>query len=776
MTTKRDRTAAILKSTALNGIDFVEIASENQRRLNVHFLNKVALRPTDGVPPVTITGGETIPTVSVLTREWAKDAQDRPLLRLTVDAPGDFSTYTLSIDSPDLDRFHNRTGFSFKALCASSLDCEAMPHVCPADEADLPAISYDAKDFLSFRGALSDFSAVRYPDWKERNEADFGMVFMEALCAIADDLSYLQDRIAAEATLETATQRRSVVRHARLVDYEPRPAISSHVLLQFDVSTADDAIPAGVRVAAQGADGTRIAFETGKGLSDAGTSKVSERWNRSKKLAPYIWDDNDTCLEAGSTELWVAGNGHGFQLGQQLLIETESAVPGDPPLREIVTIANTPDNKGVKDALFNEYATHIVWSADEGLENDHDIGRTTVSGNLVPATQGRTTTESFFIPGGSAVGALAAARSGPRTDDGVELTRYLYTLAATPLTWLRTADESFVPEIRVAQIPAAGRIAWDWQRQLINADAADLAFTIESFRMRMVARNSDGTVSHDYDGDGGDTIRFGDGMFGAAPPAGAKFEVTYRSGDGARGNVAADSISSLDGNAPSFVSAVTNPFAAEGGEDEETNERVRRLAPQAFRAKTFRAVRSEDYTDAAEGLPWVSRAGSVFRWTGSWLTAFTTADPKADTDLSVPRRIELIDLLNRYRLAGYESYVLAPRYVSLDLIVEICASADAFRGDVEAGVLEALDSNHFFHADRFTFGTKLERSALEAAVQAVPGVSGVISVLFRRRGMTPGWTRLPEALPIGRNEILRVENNPSRPEHGSIRFRVKGGK
>ena len=46
---------------------------------------------------------------------------------------------------------------------------------------------------------------------------------MEALAAIADELSYYQDRVAAESTLLTATQRLSVLRHARLVAYEPAP-------------------------------------------------------------------------------------------------------------------------------------------------------------------------------------------------------------------------------------------------------------------------------------------------------------------------------------------------------------------------------------------------------------------------------------------------------------------------------------------------------------------------------------------------------------------------
>ena len=65
----------------------------------------------------------------------------------------------------------------------------------------MPPIDYLAKDFLSFRQALLDFSALRYPEWQERSEADFGVMFLEALSALADDLSYTQDRVAAEATL-----------------------------------------------------------------------------------------------------------------------------------------------------------------------------------------------------------------------------------------------------------------------------------------------------------------------------------------------------------------------------------------------------------------------------------------------------------------------------------------------------------------------------------------------------------------------------------------------
>ncbi|HXA17863.1 MAG TPA: hypothetical protein VN380_12775 [Thermoanaerobaculia bacterium] len=770
-----DRLASLLTSGAkVNGIDFIEIGSADQKQLRVHFLNGVDVKSSlDSKEPVTITGGETIPVVKVLPLtlvSWKLDPQGHVLLDLSVAAPGDFSTYTLSLHATSssaivIDPFYDHKTFSFKALCDSNVDCEAPPHVCPPPVGDLPPIDYLAKDFLSFRAALSDFSALRYPEWQERNEADFGTMFMEALCSVADDLSYLQDRIAAEATLETATQRKSIVRHARLVDYEPRPAVSSHVMLQFDVSSGGT-IGTGVRVSTLGVDATRVDFETSV------ETTVSPLWNRLPNIVPYVWDASEQCLPAGSTDAWIAGTGHNFSAGQQLLIETRAAVDADPPIRQIVTLIGLPEES--TDPLFVSNVTHIAWRPEDQLLQDRDVARTIFAGNLVPATQGRQVVETFAIPGSGAAGNLAIVRDGPRVA-GIESLQYLYTLAESPLVWLPSADgTSLVPQITLTQGPGAQR-TWEWVPRIVDAFPSDAAFSIEPFRMRAVARNSDDTISHDYDGNG-ETIRFGDGTFGEAPPEGAVFEVSYRVGDGVGGNVAADAITWIAPNAPPFITSVTNPFAAEGGADAEPDETVRRLAPQAFRTTQLRAVRSEDYVRAAETLRWVSNAGSAFRWTGSWLTVFTTVDPRVTEEVSVDQEIELIDLLNRYRLAGYESYALPPRFTSLDLLVVVCARSDAFRGDVEQAVREALSTKQFFNPDAFTFGTPLERSRLEAAVQSANGVGGILSLRFRRRGQSSSFADVLNSVPIAKNEILRVDNDPSRPERGSIRIQVEGGK
>ncbi|HET7504592.1 MAG TPA: hypothetical protein VFK02_26400 [Kofleriaceae bacterium] len=782
MTDPRDRKKALVDGGALNGIDFIAIANDAETVLEVRFLTTVALAASLG--KATITGGETIASVPVLptvASDWTADAGGRPVLTLRVAAPGDFSTYTLTLTSPLLDPYFARAAFSFKARCPSTLDCEAPPIVCPPEPADAPPIDYLAKDFAGFKKALSDFSALRYPAWQERSEADFGVMFMEALASVADDLSYQQDRIAAERYLDTATERRSLVRHARLVDYEPRPATAARVILQFTVTSGP--IPPGIPVSALGPDGAPIPFETGTGLADRTLYPASPRWNA---IAPYWWDDANRCLPRGATEMWVEDPSLDLALspGIALLIDTTSEDPGHPSVRQIVTLtAASPE----LDPVFGKQLVHLTWSAGDALRHEHDLTRTQVKGNLVPATQGRRYTESFAIGAVAARLPRAIVRTGPNGT-----AQHLFTLAHAPLAWLApvgdrtgstTPGGSPRPELRL--IRQDDLAPWTWVRLLLDAGPFDSVVTVDPVRYRALGpRRDDGTTPMDYDG-AGDTLRFGDGTFGAIPESPSTFEVVYRAGGGALGNVAADSITQIAPGSPlsGMVSAVNNPFPAAGGADEEAPETVRRLAPDAFAARQFRAVRAEDYAKAAEELPWVQRAGTTFRYTGSWLTVFTAADPVAAEAMTDGELRELIDRLNRYRMAGYESYVTQPRFASLDLQISVCARPDAFAGDVQEQILRALGTEQrpdgtrgFFHPDHFTFGNPLEKSALEAAIQGAAGVDGVRSIAYRRRGVTAGFVAMPDRVAVAVGEIIRADNDPSRPAAGSIRVDVQGGK
>ncbi|MDQ0464399.1 hypothetical protein QO010_002180 [Caulobacter ginsengisoli] len=786
--TVRNRSSEILGSTKVNGIDFIEVDAGDPTILHVHFLNTVEIKPVPA-PGLTarVDGGDSIPTVKVRpivpANAWSHDAQNRPILTLRLEAQGDFSDYRLTLlGSPKIDRMFRSASFSFKAFCPSDFDCQQPGPACPPDDMPIPPIDYLAKDYLSFRRALLEYSALAYPAWRERSEADFGVMFAEALSALADELSYQQDRVAAETSIETATQRRSVTALARLVDYEPRPATSAHVQLRLDV--AGPPIPAGALVGARTPEGEVIPFEIGTGLTDASVYPVNPAWNAGK-LIPYWWDDEERCLPRKATEMWLLGHGHQLAAGVALLIQTD--LPGE-SLRQIVHLTEVEQ---AYDAVFLTLGnptpvTRIAWRADDALTRERDLTRTSLAGNLLPATQGQRRLETVAIdtrPFTAPDAPLAIARRGPNGDDRQPNFVHRHPLAATPLAWLADGDDEPTPEISVRQVLPDVR-DWTWTASLLEADSLDEAFTLDAIAWRPVGFDNSGRPTQwDIDGDQGVTVRFGDGVFGLSPTPASLFEIRYRTGLGALGNVAADSIDQIDPAWAAFISAASNPFAAEGGAAAETLDHVRRMAPQAFRARQFRAVRSEDYVAAAEELSWVQQAGSAFRWTGSWFTAFTAADPKGSGEVTPLQHLELVQLLNRRRMAGVESYSPPPRYASVDLEIEVCVSPDSLPGDVEKRVVEALSGGRdgegtpgFFHADRFTFGSPLQRSRLEAAIQRQAGVSGVLAIRYRKRGTLTGYVDLPDTLPIAPDEILRVDNDPDWPERGVIRVYPEGGR
>ena len=796
------RELLLAPGASLNGIDYVHVAL-SQTRLFVHFLNTVPVQGSLNGAQVTITGGDVITTVAVHPVDataWSADNEGRPVLALTVDAPGDFSAYRLTIHSERLDPFFCSAAFTFKANCPTTLDCATAPPADPEPAAEPVPIDYLAKDFASFRQALSEFSSLRYPAWVERSEADLGVVLMEALAAMADELSYYQDRVAAESTLPTATQRLSAVRHARLVDYEPAPAMVATTVLQLDVASppADSqpqatgwTIDTPLLVRALGADGSVTDFEIedpDTGLASPGTFVVDTRWNRGR-LVPYYWDDSQRRLPAGSADLYVLGHDLGLSPGQRLLLDSPAASTADPPVRELVTIAGTGETWDQLNGVGTpppQPLTRITLQPP--TTEAHDLDRTVVAGNIVPAVHGLRRSETFVIPdpalpapGPVVVRAAAnSAPADPRPD-------YRYCLTSGPLAWLASdlADEDTAvparPEILLTAAAAGGQASpWTHQRWLLGAAAADQVFTLTPEQYSPVF-TSNGTTWFDYDGDGGTTIRFGDGTFGVCPPPGTVFTVTYRTGGGPAGNVPADTIVNVapgQAQGPVVVSC-TNPFPATGGAEAETIAQVRARAPWKFSAEPLRVVRDADYAAAARSLPWVQQAGTAFRWTGSWLTALTSANPSGTEQPTIAQLETLTELLGQRRLAGGESYVLPPAYVSIDLRITICRQATAVASDVAAAVLTALQPGPgaggtlgFFHHSRWSFGQPLESSVLLAAIQACPGVAGVYQVQYRQRGARD-WAPLPGTLTLAADQVLRVDNDPSRPEAGSLRVIVE---
>jgi Baseplate J-like protein len=314
--------------------------------------------------------------------------------------------------------------------------------------------------------------------------------------------------------------------------------------------------------------------------------------------------------------------------------------------------------------------------------------------------------------------------------------------------------------------------------------AGTLLGSTEPWAPRLDLLASDGDAAEfvvEVEHDGAATLRFGDGVHGRRPETGTVFEATYRVGNGVAGNVGAGAIAHVAG-AGGSVERVTNPLPAAGGVDPEPADAIRRDAPEAYLVQE-RAVTEEDYATMSRRLPAVQRAKATFRWTGSWHTVFVTADAVGGSAVDEELEDDLRRHLDRFRMAGYDLEIDAPRFVPLDVALHLCVEPDYFRAHVKAAVLDVLSSRTrndgtlgFFHPDRFSFGEPVYLSAIVAAAQAVPGVQSVSAQTFRRQHDEDSNGLAAGVLEMNRLEIARLDDDPSFPDRGALVVTAGGGK
>ena len=92
---------------------------------------------------------------------------------------------------------------------------------------DRPITDYTNRDYGSLVASMLDLAALKLPEWTDRSENDLGRLLIELFAYTGDILLYYQDRIANEAFLSTAIERRSVIDLLALIGYTlatPAPA------------------------------------------------------------------------------------------------------------------------------------------------------------------------------------------------------------------------------------------------------------------------------------------------------------------------------------------------------------------------------------------------------------------------------------------------------------------------------------------------------------------------------------------------------------------------
>jgi len=840
-----DRKSALCDQTRLTGIDFIQVVEPQvQTRLRVFFGVEPSLLDVPMVAPAALLpAGTLVPelalTASIVSDEAGRDVEidtlawllvstpagDRVALEITVPEPGDFSIHRLTLNDPNdrVDPFFNAVAFSFKQGCPSRFDCR-LPCL-PEKETGVDfQIDYLARDFHSYRRALLDFAAERYPQWSEPLEADQAVMLVEIMAALGDEFAYTQDRFHIESSLVSATQRRSRSALARLVDYFPDPGHAAETELAVSVTAGQ-----GGAAAAQGA---RI-WAMPEGEPPIPFSVAESVWHHENWNAPRLhWPDSDVaCLPKGSTSAFLVTASptmaemppgwsltpEAFWQGRRAILRCRPQDAGEKARAFPITLTSAArlTDYLVETGGAPTQITRITWT--EPTPWPLRLADTVVLLNIVKAVAGEEITEYFRIGTDDeakgrhaglstaeikAVLALprAVEREGPHDNDSSTRGRVLrYGLRASEtrgLGWTGARDplglgteSGQTPRLELTEVlppalnPDPGADAWEFHRDLLATDLDTAAFTLEEGMWRKVVTHQtpyQDIVFQDYADNRGWTIRFGDGAFGRQPERGAVFRVRYFSGPGTRANLAPESVSHLTpppqapaGTQLTYAEAVTNPLPISSGRSEESAESICINAPEAFRALVLRAVRPEDFRTIIERMSWIQRANASTRWTGSWSTEFIAADPLGGFALTDQQRAKLSHAVDCIRQAARDARAADPDYLDIDLFVQVCVCENAYPGEVAPRIKKALTA--FFNPDNFTFGQPLRRSALEAAVQAVPGVKGIDRIDIRVRCHYDWIEFLETEIKAEPSQIIRLQNDPQFPGRGSFQVKAHGG-
>ena len=835
-----DDRADALAAAGLDGLRLALVSlpagpSPDHADIELHFytgLHLPAILAFIGADPVRarqsfrISGGARILAGALAgqVQTVAVAAIDARRLSLRVAPVGDYSTYRIELvfDASAIDPFFAEIGFKFRPGCFTN-DC--APKLSGRPTTPGPDIDYLARDFDSFRHTLMCAMAARVPGWKSTSEVDLDQTLISLLAATGDELADYQDRVMGEATLATARKRVSLARHARLVDYHIDEGQQASAWLRLDVAGGVAPFSFGDQelVAYTGADPTladTVFFASRQGrLAPEKRQRLDPALNR---LRLHTWRDARVALAAGSVEadiVPVSGLAsqadadalrdlaRGGLWREMIVAEVLNPLTGAPAgarraKRQLLRLLSGEDAaQSIFDPVTATWLVRVKWRDEDALRADYSFTTfcpgpppkrvTDVSifyGNALPVHEGRPMTAHFYEPG-------ALLPSDTRTEKHL----YFHRRGRRPEDWVLAPlpDEgalAYLPSrpgagpgeepsrstlFVAVDAPGAPREIWSEVETLVHSDD-----TVENGSCFMTEIDERRRA----------TLRFGDGVNGRLLPDGAIVHAQYQIGRGAGGNIGADQLLSflpLTGALGGAVTGIANPFDVTDGRDPEPVERLRRFAPEAFRARQSRAVTLADYVARAEEVPGVSRAVARYAWTGSWRTVRVALDPKgfvaigdeASDALWEALRGEAADHLESVRLIGEDIELRPPRNVPLDIEVVVCAHPDYWREDLRF-VLEQEFSDGwtsdgregFFHPDRWTFGHALHRAMIEGRIHRIAGVEHIVRIVMKRFSAPQPGAPNGEVLELAFDEALVVANDPDHLERGFIRFEMQGGR
>ena len=251
-------------------------------------------------------------------------------------------------------------------------------------------------------------------------------------------------------------------------------------------------------------------------------------------------------------------------------------------------------------------------------------------------------------------------------------------------------------------------------------------------------------------------ILFGDNLLGKRPEDGSTINASYivTNGDAADGaanfNFSGNLVYLRGGNEvqiTSGISVLTTTQASENGDDIESIDNVKYLAPRVY-ASQYRAVTANDYTSLIPFL--YPNIDSVSAYGGEELDppqygkVFITVKPKNGEFLSDVAKDSIKNDLKKYTIAGIrqEFVDLKYLYVEYDSTVSYDPGQVTNSQDLHSRISAAIES-YSDSADINSFGGRFKYSKLLSQIDKVDSaITSNITKVVMRRNMVPAYNAL----------------------------------
>ena len=247
-------------------------------------------------------------------------------------------------------------------------------------------------------------------------------------------------------------------------------------------------------------------------------------------------------------------------------------------------------------------------------------------------------------------------------------------------------------------------------------------------------------------------IIFGDNLLGKKPQNGSDITVSYIINNGVDGNGASNftfsgKIISNIGSVTSGISNITTTQTAENGDEIESIDSVKYLAPRVY-ASQYRAVTANDYSSLIPSL--YANIDSVTAYGGEELDppqygrVYITIKPKNGDVISGALKDNIKSNLKKYTVAGIKQELLDLKYlyVEYESTVSYNASFIPDKLNLQTRIVSAIQS-YSKSSDINSFGGRLKYSKLQSVIDKVDdGITSNITNIKIRRNLVPLYNEL----------------------------------